>query len=89
MGKSRIKDYWLRKKQKLENREKGRHHRAMTEKPRKSVSALIQKTIGNIKPFWMAKNVGHKRTTSQYNKVSGMVRARLKEETRREIDEDA
>ena len=35
------------------------------------------------------KNVGHKRTTSQHNKVSGMVRARLKEESRKEVEDEA
>ena len=89
MGKSRIKDRWLREKQKRENLEKGRQPNSKIEKPRKRTSGFIQKILSEAKPRWMAQNVGHKRTTSQYNKVSGMVRARLKEETRREIDEDA
>ena len=85
MGKPRIKDRWLRERQKRENLEKGRQPNSKIEKPRKRTSALIHK----VKPRWMAQNVGHKRTTSQYNKVSGMVRARLKEEIRKEIkDED-
>ena len=88
MGKSRIKDRWLREKQKRENLEKGRQPNSKIEKPRKRTSALIQKVLSEVKPRWMAKNVGHKRTTSQYNKVSGMVRARLKEETRKEVEDE-
>ena len=86
MGKSRIKDRWLREKQRRDNLEKGYQPNSKTEMPRKRTSGFIQKMVGYIKPYWMAKNIGHKRTTSQYNKISGMVRARLKEETRREID---
>jgi hypothetical protein len=88
MGKSRIKDRWLRERQKRENLEKGYQPNSKTEKPRKRTSALIQKVLSEIKPRWMAQNIGHKRTTSQYNKVSGMVRARLKEETRKEVEEE-
>ena len=88
MGKSRIKDKWLRKKQERENLEKGRQHRAHTEKPRKHVSGFIQKILSKVKPVWMAKDNGHRRNPQGNIKVSGMVRARLKEETRRLVEDE-
>jgi hypothetical protein len=87
MGKSRIKDRWLREKQKRENLEKGRQPNSKIEKPRKRTSGFIQKILSKVKPEWMAKDNGHRRNPQGNIKVSGMVRAKLKEETRKEVED--
>ena len=83
MGKSRIKDSWLRSENKKQNKANGTHH---TEKPMewRGLGKLVD--VYSTKIRYIKKNIGHKRTKLASSMLSGIVRMKLKEQAREEID---
>lgn len=83
MGKSKIKDSWLRSENKKQNKANGTHH---TEKPMvwRGFGKFID--VYSTKLRYIKKNIGHKRTKLASSMLSGIVRMKLKEQAREEID---
>ena len=89
MGKSRIKDRWLREEQKKANLENGVNPRRDTEMPRKNVGSFIEKRLKQAAYFLESSTSfgGHRRRPYGTSMMNGILRMKLKEEARREIED--
>lgn len=91
MGKSRIKDWWLRKEWRRINLENGeRNLNKDIEMSRKHVGSFIEKRLRDS-AYYLEEHIsggGHKRRSYGTSMMNGILRMILKEEARREIDEE-